>query len=236
MIVIWLLVLLTLVSVAGEIVGLTPGSRWLGMVLLPPLIGAVVWHLEGRPRAPTWTWVGLLFAWLLGSWLLIPYPLDGAAYAIGYAFLMALLFSERASSAWLRLWQGSANTEYLPGVYDLRPRRHDRCRAMFAACESFGEPLWDIPWEIAGKAGSDATSTARRLARRILAREWVVMIETYASGPERELTREEAFAVLGRAEPWTDPGIMFSLVATDSGQDAYWKHVARRPDHRVGFN
>ena len=133
-------------------------------------------------------------------------------------------------------FQGSDHTEYLPDVYERRPRRHDRCRAMFAACEDFGTPLWDIPWEIEGRAGSDATSTARRLARRVLAREWVVMIQTRATGPERELTREEAFAVLERPEPWTPPGIMFSLVATDSGQDAYWKHATRRPDHRVGFN
>ncbi len=129
----------------------------------------------------------------------------------------------------------SEHTEYLAGVYDLRERRRDFCRAMFAACEDFGTPLWDIPMEITGKTGSDATATARRLARRLLVGGWVVMVEESASGPERELAREEALAVLSLPDPWTPPGIMLSLVATDSGQDAYWKHAARRPHHRVGF-
>lgn len=130
----------------------------------------------------------------------------------------------------------SEHTEYLPGVYDLRKRRQDWCRAMSAACEDFGTALWDIPMEITGKTGPGPNATARRLARRLLVRGWVTMIEEHASGPGLALGPAEALAVLDRPEPWTAPGVMFSLIATEPGQDAYWRHTARRPHHRVGFN
>lgn len=130
--------------------------------------------------------------------------------------------------------QPSANTERLAGVYELRERREDCCRALFGAVEQGGQPLWDIPREITGTTGATATAAARRLARRLLLCGWVTIVEIPEF--ERDLDREEALAVLGRSETWTPPGRMFSMIATDSGLDAYWKHADRRPHHRVGFN
>ena len=85
---------------------------------------------------------------------------------------------------------------------------------------------------------SAAIGRARRLARRLLSRGWAVMVvEPWATGnEERHVPSDEALAVLSRSEPWEPSQEMFSLVATDSGQDLYRMHSLRRPLHRVGFN
>lgn len=132
----------------------------------------------------------------------------------------------------------SAATEYLPGVYESRPRATHACRGLFAATEGFGVPLWDLRWEISNADKPAAIGRARRFARRLLSRGWAVMVvEPWAtSNEERDVPFDEALAVLSRGEPWEPSQEMFSLVATDSGQGLYRMHSLRRPLHRVGFN
>jgi len=132
----------------------------------------------------------------------------------------------------------AAQTEHLPGIYEHRPRGTHACRGLFAATESDGVPLWNLPWEISRADRQTAIERSRRLARRLLARGWASMVaKAWASSDSWwDVAPGEALAVLERDEPWEPSQGMFSLVATECGREVYANHSRRRPPHRVGYN
>lgn len=101
---VFLLVIIALISVASDISGVGGIPRWLGMVVVPPVIGALIWALERRSVLATVTWTAPLLAVLAATWVFVEQPFDGILFIAAYTTLLAMIFSDRAATRWEGIW------------------------------------------------------------------------------------------------------------------------------------
>lgn len=99
-----LLVAIALIAVASDSSGVGGIPRWLGMVVVPPLIGALIWALERRAVFATVTWTVPLLATLAATWILVDQPFDGILFILAYTTLLTMIVSDRVATKWERIW------------------------------------------------------------------------------------------------------------------------------------
>jgi hypothetical protein len=96
------LAFLAIAAIAGyQITGVSHDVAHLSLGLGPAAFGLVVGFLSHVPPRYYLSWTIPLAAWMLGSFIILPLPLDYAAWAIGYAVFLALLFWDRARMSWV---------------------------------------------------------------------------------------------------------------------------------------
>jgi hypothetical protein len=141
-------------------------------------------------------------------------------------------------------------TEFLPGVYERRPRRRDACRLLNAASE--GEtPLSSMSWEVSGGSARPDVYHGRRLLLTFLRRGWIEFIREWPEPSlvpgvrgtigQRPITAAEAATALTNDSewegggPWPEGGAV-AVSATEAGEAMLAKHLLRRRQHLVGWN